>query len=61
MFHLFFKFTLRYQQNPKPVAVYEGLSNEFRMVAEIHWPKRDTAPPDEPECGFNNELCDNSK
>ena len=56
-----FKFIVGYQRKIKTVAVYEGLSNEFKMVDEIHWPNRDNAPPDKPECGFNNELCDNSK
>ena len=43
------------------VAVYNGLNNEFKMVGNIHWPNRDSAPPDMPKCGFNNEKCDNSE
>lgn len=31
------------------------------MVGNIHWPNRDSAPPDMPKCGFNNEKCDNSE
>ena len=43
------------------VAVYNGLNNEFKMVGNIHWPNRESAPPDMPKCGFNNEKCDNSE
>ena len=43
------------------VAVYNGLNNQFKMVGSIHWPNRDSAPPDMPKCGFNNEKCDNSE
>ena len=33
------------------------------MVGSIHWPGREGRgpPPDKPLCGFNNELCENSK
>ena len=44
--------------NFKTVAVYHGLTNEFKMVGRIHWPARNDPPSDKPECGINNELCD---
>ena len=45
----------------KTVAKYHGLTNKFEMTGKIYWPNRDSAPPDKPECGFNNELCEKSK
>ena len=45
------------------VAIYRGLNDSFEMVdgVSIHWPGPDgKPPPDKPECGFDNPLC-NSK
>ena len=46
------------------VAVYHGRTNSFNMQSDlIHWPNREgLGPPgDQPECGFNGQLCETSK
>ena len=42
----------------QPVGAYYGTKQIFEKVegAEIQWPGRDSAPPDVPNCGFNNDA-----
>lgn len=42
----------------QPVGAYYGTKQIFEKVegVEIQWPGRDSAPPDVPYCGFNNDA-----
>jgi len=40
------------------IKIYHGMTNSFEIVGDIHWPYRDSPPPDVPKCGFDGSLCD---
>ena len=33
----------------------------FQIVGSIDWPHRESPPPDVPDCGFEDELCQGSE
>ncbi|WAR31767.1 ANPRA-like protein [Mya arenaria] len=43
----------------RTVAQYLGWTKTFELITDVpvHWPRRNTAPPNKPECGFMGELC----
>ena len=44
--------------NPKEVATYNSMNNQYTRLKEIHWPGGyNNTPKDTPKCGFDNSGC----